>query len=55
MIERYTRPRMGAVWSEEEKLKIWLEVEVLALRPCREGRSATDGAGTYPRDGPRQC
>jgi adenylosuccinate lyase len=31
MIERYTRPQMGALWSEEEKLRIWLEVELLAL------------------------
>jgi adenylosuccinate lyase len=31
MIERYTRPRLGALWSEEEKLGIWLDVEILAL------------------------
>lgn len=30
MIARYTRPRMAAVWSEEEKLRIWLEIELLA-------------------------
>ncbi len=29
MIPRYTRPRMAAVWSEEEKLRIWLEIELL--------------------------
>ena len=31
MIERYTRPEMGAVWDEEAKLRIWLEIELLAL------------------------
>jgi adenylosuccinate lyase len=30
MIERYTRPEMAAVWDEEQKLRIWLEVELLA-------------------------
>jgi adenylosuccinate lyase len=30
MIERYTRPQMAAVWDEEAKLGIWLEVELLA-------------------------
>ncbi len=31
MIERYTRPAMGAIWTEENKLKYWLEVELAAL------------------------
>jgi adenylosuccinate lyase len=30
MIDRYTRPEMGTIWDEEEKLRIWLEVELLA-------------------------
>jgi adenylosuccinate lyase len=30
MIERYTRPEMGAVWSEQNRFQKWLEVEVLA-------------------------
>ncbi|MBC7360828.1 MAG: adenylosuccinate lyase [Candidatus Aminicenantes bacterium] len=28
MIERYTLPEMGAVWSEENKYRKWLEVEL---------------------------
>jgi len=28
MIERYTRPEMGAIWSDENKYRQWLEVEV---------------------------
>jgi adenylosuccinate lyase len=31
MIERYTRPEMAAIWSEERKLVIWQEIEALAL------------------------
>ena len=30
MIERYTRPVMGHIWTEENKLAKWLEVELLA-------------------------
>ena len=30
MIERYTRPAMGAIWSEENKYRQWLEVELAA-------------------------
>jgi len=28
VIERYTRPEMGAVWSEQRKLETWLDVEL---------------------------
>ncbi|MGI8844791.1 MAG: adenylosuccinate lyase, partial [Thermoleophilaceae bacterium] len=28
MIARYTRPEMGAVWSEQRKLDNWLAVEL---------------------------
>lgn len=31
MIERYSRPAMREIWSTESKLKLWLEVEILAL------------------------
>src|SRR3989338_5463226 len=31
MIDRYTRPEMGRIWTEEAKLKKWLEVELAAL------------------------
>ena len=30
MIERYTRPAMGALWTEESKYRCWLEVESAA-------------------------
>jgi len=31
LIERYTRPEMGAVWSEQRKLDCWLVVELAAI------------------------
>ncbi|MEI3606214.1 adenylosuccinate lyase [Pseudogracilibacillus sp. SE30717A] len=30
MIDRYTREEMGTIWTEENKYKAWLEVEILA-------------------------
>jgi adenylosuccinate lyase len=30
VIERYTRPEMGAIWTEERKLALWLRVEIAA-------------------------
>lgn len=36
MIERYTRPEMAAVWTEENKFKAWLEVEILAAEAWAE-------------------
>ena len=30
MIDRYSRPAMAAIWSEEHKLRTWLRVELLA-------------------------
>ena len=31
MIDRYTRPEMGRIWTEENKIRKWLEVELAAL------------------------
>jgi len=30
VIERYTLPAMAAVWAEQRKYEIWLEIETLA-------------------------
>lgn len=30
MIERYTLPEMGSIWTEENRLRKWLQIEVLA-------------------------
>lgn len=31
MIDRYTRPKMAAIWAAENKFKTWLKIEILAL------------------------
>ena len=36
MIERYTRPALGRIWSEENKLAKWLEIEILACEALAE-------------------
>jgi adenylosuccinate lyase len=36
MIPRYTRPAMGAVWSEERKLELWLQVELAVCEAWAE-------------------
>ena len=30
MITRYSRPEMRAIWTDENKLKLWLQIELLA-------------------------
>jgi hypothetical protein len=30
MIQRYSRPQMREIWTEQRKLEIWLQVELLA-------------------------
>jgi len=36
MIARYTRPEMGHIWSEENKFRAWLEVELAASQTLAE-------------------
>jgi adenylosuccinate lyase len=43
MIERYTLPEMGALWSEESKFQKWLEVEIAVCEVHAE-------MGTIPQD-----
>jgi adenylosuccinate lyase len=43
MIERYTLPEMGRVWSDAHKYELWCRVEVLVLE-------AQARAGTVPAD-----
>ena len=38
MIQRYSRPEMRAIWTEQRKLEIWLQIELLAAEVlCRQG------------------
>jgi adenylosuccinate lyase len=36
VIERYTRPEMGVVWSEQRKLETWLQVELAVVDALAE-------------------
>lgn len=36
MIERYSRPQMAAIWTEQNKFAAWLEVELLACEAWAE-------------------
>jgi adenylosuccinate lyase len=36
MIERYTLPEMGKIWNDENKFRIWLEIETLACEAQAE-------------------
>jgi adenylosuccinate lyase len=36
MIERYSRPEMAGIWTEENKFKAWLEVEILSCEAWSE-------------------
>ena len=47
MIERYTLPEMGALWSEETKFQKWLDVEIAVCEVHAE-------MGTIPRQALQQ-
>ena len=36
MIQRYTRPELAKIWSEENKFKVWLSVEIAAAEAMCE-------------------
>ncbi len=46
MIQRYTRPEMGAIWSDQHKYECWLEVELAASE-------ALAGLGEVPDEAAR--
>ena len=46
MIPRYTRPEMARIWSEENRFRTWLAVEVAATETLAE-------AGLVPKDSAR--
>ena len=43
MIERYTLPEMGAIWSQQNKFQKWLDVEIAVCEVHAED-------GTIPKD-----
>ena len=45
MIERYSLPEMAAIWDEENKLALWVEIEVEAVKAwARLGKVPADAA-----------
>jgi len=46
LIKRYTRPEMGRIWSDENKFRMWLSVEIAATETLAE-------AGLVPREAAR--
>ncbi len=43
MIEKYTRPEMGRIWSEEHKYQCWLDVEIAVAEVwAKAGRVPTE-------------
>ena len=50
MIERYTRPEMGAVWSEKRKLEAWLQVELAVVDALAEQGLIPDEDAATIRD-----
>ena len=47
MIERYTLPEMGSLWSEQAKFQSWLDVEIAATEAqCRLGRVPAEALAT---------
>ena len=43
MIDRYTRPKMGALWSEAEMYRVWLEVELAVVEALEHRHLAPKG------------
>jgi adenylosuccinate lyase len=58
MIERYTRPEMGAIWTDEAKFQAWLDVELavcdvhaeMGTIPETEAREIRERAAASPVD-----
>jgi adenylosuccinate lyase len=46
LIKRYTRPEMGRIWSDENKFRMWLAVEIAATETLA-------AAGLVPREAAR--
>jgi adenylosuccinate lyase len=50
VIERYTRPEMGAIWSERHKLETWLQVELAVVDVLSEQGVVPDEDAATIRD-----
>ena len=50
MIARYTRPEMGHIWSDENKFRTWLEVEIAATETLAEAGIVPQAAAQAIRE-----
>ena len=50
MIARYTRPEMGRIWSDENKFRMWLRVEVAATETLAEAGMVPQSAAKAIRE-----
>src|ERR1700752_474459 len=50
LIARYTRPGMGAIWTDENKYRMWLKVETAASETLAEDGIVPPEAGAAIRD-----
>ncbi len=51
MIERYSLPEMAAIWDEENKLALWVEIEVEAVKAwARLGKVPKDAAARIEKN-----
>ena len=55
MVPRYTRPEMAAIWSPEERYRIWFEIEALAAEAMAADGTIPETAARAIRErgGPR--
>lgn len=51
MIPRYSRPEMATLWSEEEKFRVWLEVEIAVVEAFEQYGQAPEGTADTIRKG----
>jgi adenylosuccinate lyase len=50
LIPRYTRPEMGRIWSDENKFRMWLKVELASTETLAEAGIVPEEAATAIRD-----
>ena len=50
MIPRYSRPEMTKIWSQENKYKIWFDIEILALEALEKLGTAPVGTASRIRE-----
>ena len=49
MIDRYSRKELKSIWSEENKYKIWLDIEVAAAQAMEKYKFIPKGVSSIVR------